>query len=45
MGNSYYEIECTDEELGIFVVRKRPRMGFKHRRLLSHIKGRWKMVA
>jgi hypothetical protein len=23
MGNSYYDIECTDEELGIFTVRKR----------------------
>jgi hypothetical protein len=23
MGNSYYDIECTDEELGIFAVRKR----------------------
>lgn len=23
MGNSYYDIECNDEELGIYTVRKR----------------------
>jgi hypothetical protein len=27
MGNSYYDIECTDEELGIFTVRKRKAPG------------------
>lgn len=24
MGNSYYDVECRDEELGIYAVRKRP---------------------